>query len=267
MNPVEIDLSPLMRQFGISAQQVDLLTDVCLDEVSAAILMNWEALAKRKLHSTLPEYLTNLKRVTKGRFARQIILTGVLPTMLENGASPFDMKSYFEKSSKVKYTMPKYNLKGKMISPGGDWYLTIPFRMGTPGIVGQAGFAAEMPQDIYNLMVKRAANTPLTKQEIPSPYNVPSSRSEINIPSSGKVIAEYQHKHSIYEGLEKKTSSYGKTTQNTYSSFRRAGANSDTLSWYHKGLQALKLAEQAVKITDVETIVENEVTNYLNKFL
>lgn len=265
--PITIDLSGLQAQFGISAKHVDILTEVCLDEVSAVIHMNWETLAKRSLHSTLPEYLTNLKRYNSGKFARQIVLTGMLPVMLESGASAFDIKTFFEKSKKVKYTVPRYNAKGKMISPGGDWYLTVPFRIGTTGIVGQAGFSNQMPPEIYQLMIKRAASSPLSSREIPSPHNIPGSRAAITIPSSGVVINEYIHKHSIYEGLSKRTAAYGKTTQNTYGTFRRAGANSDPDSWWHKGLQALKLAEKAVAMTDVNTIVENEVTNYLEKIL
>lgn len=265
MKPIEIDLSGLRAQFNLSSKQIDLLTETCVEEVTIAIRMNWEALAKRNLHSTLPEYLANLKQVSKGRFAKQIILTGVLPTMIEGGASAFDIKEGFKKSSKVKYTVPVYNAKGKVINPGGAWYLTVPFRIGTPGSLGQAGFAGQMPQEIYDLMFKKPSKSSLGKEEIPTPFATPQSREAIPTPTG--IIPEYKHKHSIYEGLEKRTAAYGKTTQNTYGTFRRAGENSDPTSWYHKGFQALKLAEQAVQMTDVDTIVENEVTNYLEKTL
>jgi osmotically-inducible protein OsmY len=65
----------------------------------------------------------------------------------------------------------------------------------------------------------------------------------------------------------KRTAQYGKTTQNTYGTFRRAGANSDPLSWIHKGIRAYNLAQKAVDATDVETIVENEVTQFLETIL
>ena len=48
---------------------------------------------------------------------------------------------------------------------------------------------------------------------------------------------------------------------------RIAGANSDPLSWIHKGISAYRLADEAVKITDVDTIVENEVTTFLDTIL
>lgn len=264
---IKVDLTDIGKKFNIPAQTLDMLTETAVAEVTAAVYTEWQNLAKRELHSTLPEYLRNLNVVTKGRFARQIVLGGILPTMLEQGASPFDMKVGFEKSEHVKYTIPVYNRKGKMIYPGGDWYLTVPFRQGTPGIVGQSGFANEMPAEIYKLMVHRPHDIALTKAEIPSPYDIPQSRAAIYDDNGGLLYAEYEHKASIYEGLVKKTGVYGKTTQNTYVSFRRVGKNSDPLSWISKGLKALRLADKAIENTDVTTIVENEVADFLNKSL
>lgn len=265
--PIIIDLSGLQQQFQIAADNVDKLTEICVKQVTVAVFSNWQALARKHLHSTLPEYLQHLLVVDKGRFAKQIMLTGQLPVMLESGADAFDMKEGFKNSQYVKHTVPVYNAKGKMISPGGDWYLTIPFRHGTPGIVGQAGFAGEMPQEIYNIMVHRAPGNPLKASEIPEPYDVPKSRAAILDKQGNVLFAEYEHKSSIYEGLTKHSAAYNKVIQNKYGTFRRAGENSDPDSWIHKGLKALNLAEKAIDQTDVETIVENEVLQYLDNIL
>lgn len=268
MEPIEIDLSGLKQQFGLDDKTVDQLTETCVNKVTAMVKQKWEALAKQELHSTVPIYLQNLNLIDKGRFAKTIVLTGELPNMIESGASPFDMKEGFKKSQYVKYTVPVYNKKGKMIRQGGDWYLTIPFRQGTPGIVGQAGFANEMPQEIYSIMVHRNPGNPLTAEEIPEPYDVPRSRAAIVDEKTNQVLyAEYQHKSSIYEGLTKYAAAYQQVVQNTYKSFRRAGANSDPLAWIHKGIKAHNLAEKAVRGTDVETIVTNEVTEFLDNAL
>lgn len=267
MKPITIDLSGLQSQFGLAADTIDMLTETCVNAVTTAIYANWEALAKQKLNSTLPDYIQHLIKVDKGRFAKQIVLTGVLPNMIEQGASAFDMKEGFKKSQKVKYTIPVYNRKGNQVYKGGDWYLTIPFRLGVPGTLGQAGFAGEMPQDIYNIMKKRGSGTRLAVSEIPSPYDVPKSREAILNESGVLLYGEYTHKNSIYEGLTKRTGQYNKTSQNTYGTFRRAGENSDPLSWIHKGIKAYNLAEEAIEKTDVETIVENEVTTYLETIL
>ena len=267
---INIDLSGLKSQFlgQISDQQINDLTETCVNLVAQAVFAKWEALARTELHSTLPEYLHNLNIVDKGIFKKQIILTGTVPEMVESGASPFDLKEGFKKSQYVKYTIPVYNAKGKQVHAGGDWYLTIPFRQGVPGIVGQAGFANEMPKEIYALMVHRAANSPLNKSEIPHPYDIPRSRAAIYDKETGRVLyGEYTHKASIYEGLVKKSAAYKKVIQNTYHSFRRAGANSSPLSWIHRGIEARDLAHKAVEQTDVEQIVENATYQFLDDIL
>ena len=267
MNPITIDLSGLKGQFGIDDKTLDQLTETCVKAVTAAINANWEGLDKKKLKSKREEYIQNIIHVDKGRFNKQIILTGVVPNMVEQGASAFDIKEGFRKSPKVRYTIPVYGKKGNMHRSGGDWYLTIPFRIGVPGTLGQAGFTGQMPQEVYDIMRKRGNRIALRADEIPAPYNIPQSRAAIQATPQNPYYAQYTHKSSIYEGLTKRTAQYGKTAQNTYGTFRRAGANSDPLSWIHKGISAYRLADEAVKITDVDTIVENEVTTFLDTIL
>ena len=267
MNPITIDLSGLKGQFGIDDAALDQLTETCVNAVTAVVYANWEALAKQRLKSTLPEYVQNIIKVDKGRFSKQIVLTGILPNMIEQGASAFDIKNGFKKSPKVRYTIAKYGKKGNVISPGGAWYLTIPFRIGVPGTLGQAGFSGAMPTEVYNVMRKRASGLGLNKAEIPSPYDLPLTRAAIPATPNNPYYAAYTHKNSIYEGMTKRTAQYAKTAQNTYGTFRRAGENSDPLSWIHKGITPYNLAEEAVRITDVDTIVENEVTQFLDTIL
>lgn len=265
MKLIEIDLSGLKQQFSVSDEDIGIMTETAVNAVTTEIYLNWEAGAKRRLKSTLPEYLQNLNKIDKGRFEKSIVLSGVLPNMIEQGATAFDLKDGFRKSDKVRYTLPVYSLKGKMVSPGGAWYLTIPFRIGTPGALGQAGFSSVMPQEVYDVIRHKSHGSPMKRAEIPEPYNLPATRPEIVAPTNNKVLyAEYTHKNSIFEGMTKRTGVYGKTTQNTYGTFRRAGANSDPLSWIHKGIQAYNLADEAIKNTDVDTVVENVATDYLN---
>lgn len=267
MKPIVIDLSGLKTQFNLASNHIDSLTEVCVQAVTTAIYSNWQAIAKKELHSTLPEYLHNLHIVDKGRFAKQIILTGILPVMIESGADAFDLKEGFKKSKNVKKTVPVYNSKGGVVYPGGDWYLTVPFRHGTPGIVGQAGFSNEVPQEIYNIMLGKAKGSALHKSEIPEPYDVPKSRAAILDENGKTLFAEYKHKSSIFEGLTKRSAAYNKVIQNTYGTFRRVGENSDPDSWIHKGIKAYNLAERAIKQTNVDEIVENEVLMFLDNIL
>jgi hypothetical protein len=264
---VQIDLSVLKTQFGLASQKVDELTENVVNKVTKEIYRNWEALAKKNLHSSLPEYLQNLHIVDKGRFDKQIVLTGVLSNMIEQGASAFDMKEGFKKSTKVKFSIPVYNAKGKQVYEGGDWYLTIPFRQGTPGIVGQGGFANEMPEEVHQEVMSLESGESLPQSSVPTPFDVPQSRAAIVNESGVTQYDEYVHKSSIYAGIQKQTASYDKANQNSYVSFRRAGANSDPLSWIHRGLKAAKLAEQAKEKTDVRLITRNEILQFLDTIL
>lgn len=263
-SPITIDLSGIQAKLGLQSQTIDALTELCVKAVTVAIQAKWEALARKELHSTLPEYLQNLHVVDRGRFIKQIVLGGTLPVMVERGASAFDMKRGFQNSPYIRHTLPVYNAKGGIVRPGGGWYLTIPFRHGTPGIVGQAGFANEMPTEIYKLMVHRAAGQPLAAVQIPSPYNIPRSRAAIYDQKQRLLWGEYQHKSSIYEGLTKRSAAYNKVVQNTYVTFRRAGSASDPLSWIHRGIKAHNLAEKAIEQTDINTIVRNQCITFLN---
>ena len=107
----------------------------------------------------------------------------------------------------------------------------------------------------------------MSKSEIPSPYDERRTRAAIFDQNKKLLYAEYQHKSSIYEGLVKKSAAYNKVIQNTYYTFRRAGENSDPLSWIHKGIKPHNFAEKAVQGTDVEQIVENEVLQFLDTAL
>ena len=118
MKPITIDLTGLQAQFGLAASQIEMLTETCVNVVATAIYANWEALAKQELNSTRAEYLQNLNNVDRGRFSKQIVLSGTLPNMIEQGASPFDMKEGFKKSNKVKYTFSEF-----LQLSDHNWYL------------------------------------------------------------------------------------------------------------------------------------------------
>lgn len=268
MNPIVIDLSGLKGQLGLTDEQVNQLTETCVNTVASKFYADWQALAKRELKSSAEDYVNHLILVDKGRFAKEIVLMGIVPNMIEQGASAFDLKAGFKKSNKVKYTIPVYktlkNGNQVMVSAGGQWYLTIPFRIGVPGTIGQAGFSGVMPQEVYNAM--RASNGTLTEGEIPAPWDAHKTRAAIAAGSNNPYYAAYTHKNSIFAGLTKQTAQYGKTTQNTYGTFRRAGENSDPMSWIHKGIEARDFAgkERSRMRTELNDICKMEINNFMN---
>ena len=267
---VIIDRQGLKNQFGLSDSQLDELSEVCVSKVAAAAAAKWQAIAKKELRSTAPEYVNNIINVDRGRFEKHVLLTGVLPNMIENGASAFDLKEGFKKSSKVKYSIPVYKKtkSGNVKVGGGEWYLTIPFRIGTPGSLGQAGFSSIMPDEVYEVMRQPYMST-LRVGDIPTPYDIPKSRAAIQATANNPYYGEYTHKTSIYEGMTKRTAQYDKTSQNTYGTFRRAGGNSDPLSWIHKGLEARNFSKRSADAVsgDLDTIIGNEMVDFLEAVL
>lgn len=250
MIPVEIDISNLVNKFQLSSNVAEDILQACVEEVAGEIYLNWVNQAKQSLFSTRTQYVNGLLRLDKGRFEKAIVLTGKLNNMIESGASPFDIKMGFMKSQKVRYTA------------AGKWYLTVPFRFGVPGTLGQAGFSNELPDEVYKVLKKDGQ---LNKKNIPSPFDLPRSRQAIK---QGKIYyPAYQHKSSIFQGVVQQQAAYDKAVQNTYKSFRRAGENSDPNSWIHSGIKAYKLADKAVNNTDISTIVSNKALEMLDNIL
>lgn len=255
---IDVNIDDLIEEFNLPKNTGDFIVASCVDVVTQEIYRNWQLEATNALKSTRNEYINNLQIINESKYSKTILLTGKLPNMIESGASAFDMKDGFKKSGKVKYSVRTDKQGNVKVS----WYLTIPFRQGTPGIVGEnTAFTSIMPQEIYSIVKKFSAKQSLSKGAIPSPHNIPQSRKEIVLPT--KVFPEYTHKSSIYEGLGKKSAAYGKSIQNYYMSFRRVGENSDPNSWIHRGIQAHNLMKKAIVNTDVQTVIDNNVDKIL----
>jgi hypothetical protein len=249
---IDLNIDELIEEFNLPKNTADFMVESSVDLVTQEIYRQWALSASKKLHSTRNLYLNGLNIIRNSQFSQTIMLSGVMPNLIENGASPFDMKIGFAKSNKIVHTQKKDN-KGNVISTG--WYLTIPFRQGTTGIVGEnAAFANIMPQQVYDIARKEGI---VRKSAIPSPYDIPKTRKQINLPN--RVIPAYTHKSSIYEGIVKKSSAYQKVIQNTYVSFRRVSSSSDTNSWWNKGWPAYNLLKDALGNTDIQTIVDNNI--------
>lgn len=174
----------------------------------------WEQEAQKKLHTTRADYILGLNADNSIEYPDDytgiLTLRGKWANMLETGFDPFDIKDGFSHS--------KY---AKQRKDGSGWYLTVPYRHRTTPTSGVGVGGRVMPKDIYAQAKKLNAGQRLTGTE--SKYPAVTS------------WKGYQHKNGIYEGMVKNTKQYGKATQSTYVTFRRASDKSDPSSWWHSG--------------------------------
>ena len=257
---IQLDIDDIIKELVLPQNVADLIVSNGVDAVTEEIYRNWRLEATNALTSTRQDYIDGLQVINNSQYSKTIKLNGVLNNMIEEGVNAFDMKEGFSKSPKAKWS-PKTDKNGNVTL---HWYLTVPFRHGVPTTIGDnAAFSGVMPNAVYNVIKNSPAKKGLSASAIPHPYDIPQKRDAIVIPSKNINIPEYKHKHSIYEGLTRPTGAYGKTSQNTYVSFRRVSENSDPDSWIHSGIKAHKLLDKAIAETDIETIVENNIDETL----
>lgn len=266
--PIDINSSDIINQFNISRKECEDIIDFTIKEITASFAAQWESTANSELQSTRSRYIQNLKVVDEGRMAGAVVLDyskDPLIKMIEEGASPFDMKEGFEKSAK------------KHIKAGGGWYLTIPFKIGTPDSQIAAGFANIMPQQIYNLIKNKPIENSgrskgLSAGEIgggggvPQSFQIPTSRNAIVVIPTSQAFKQYQHKTNIYQGLYKQKDQ--STGQSSYGSFRRVSDKSDQDSWIYSGMDPKNLAEKAYSTFEAkqERILQDAMNSALTAF-
>lgn len=243
---IDLDLSEVIQEFSLSSSQARAMGETALADLTQAIHREWTQAARRGLNSTRQQYIRGLQIVSIGYNANAIILKGKFNNMLEAGVSSFDMKLGFSRSAKIK------------ISKKGNWYLTIPFRHATPGALGEnEAFSGVLPKPVYKAIRDSEAigNKSLQKDEIPKAFA-----------AAGKnKTSGYEHKHSIYEGVQRTEKFYEETTQGQYTSFRRVGAKSNPKAFIHSGIKQGRFADKALENLDAQTIVDNAIDNFLTQ--
>lgn len=252
MLPIIIDISETIQEFDLSREEVSSMSRYILTRLSDEFLRNWERNIDSELGSTRTEYKKAIYIDQPDDFN---IVMGLSPRlsklalMLEEGASPFDIKDGFEKSSK------RHN------KIGGGWYLTVPFRHATAGAVAESGFSTVLPERIQQ--IAKAQVTPLKITDLPDKYQIKGVRQTI---TGAKTIPEYKHKAAIYEGLVRKNIAASENEKRGgYFTFRRVSDNSDELSWMHKGLEARKFMDKTLGDVDFGTVVDMAVDEFLSK--
>lgn len=253
--PINIDVKPLIEKFSIDKEHTRPLVTGILNNLLLTIRDEWIQ-ASNVLGGTRAQYQRGIY-VEKIDYKSAIIgLTGWLPNAIEQGIGAFDMKVGFSRSSKRVTVMRK----DKDGNESEGWYLTIPFRHGSSGIIGESqAFSGVMPDDVHKVAKGLDSNEHIKRAMLPPGY-AENLGSRPRIVTEEKVWETYHHKHSIYEGIQRSD----KPHHASYVSFRRVSDNSDENSWIHKGLQARNFFDKAVKNSNIPRLIERERDKFLD---
>ena len=255
MIPLDIDLSELIEEFELTADQALGLGSEIIDRIVAEYTTKWENLVDNGLQQTRTLYK---KAMYVDRVSPTEVVFGLaagddgLALAIEEGKEAYDEKPFFAASSKRKQSI------------GGGWYLTIPFRYATPGAVAEAGmFKGVLPNEIYDIS-RSNKGKPIKGSQLPEPYNRVGSRKEIE--TARGIIPEYIHKAPKFQGLVRiNIASTDKEKRGGYFTFRRVSNNSDPNSWIHPGFEARKFMDKALDESQIDTVADMAIDNFLSQ--
>lgn len=245
MIPITIDLVDVASEFALDKQELDSLANYVVSSVVTEYCMRWEEQIDQNLHSTRNEYKKGIfqeqgddSSVVIGLTSRQ----SPMAMMIEEGSQQFDEKEGFSKS-------PRRTMKKN----GTGWYLTIPFRYATSEAVGESeSFVSVLPKPIENLV--KTSRDPIKLEQIPGKFQ-----------GFGKnETSGYNHKFNIYEGLQRVQVGSGTENRGSYVNFRRVSEKSSSAAWIHPGFEARSFMDKALEETDVSTVVDHAVDEFLS---
>lgn len=254
--PINIDLNPLVEEFDLTLKQTSSLGSILIDRIMEEYSSKWENIINETLTKSRNEY-------KRGMYVDRVSATEVvfglenressLPLMIEEGTQPFDEKLGFAKSTKVK------------LKKDGGWYLTIPFRHGTPTAVASSGiFSSIMSKEVYNI-AKNNGGMSVKKVQLPIGDQTLGSRKEIK--TTNLVVPEYMHKSAKYEGLVRINIGSGNENRGGYFTFRRVSNNSNPNSWWNGGIVPHKLMDKALELAQVDKVADMVIDQFLNENL
>jgi len=283
----EINLGDYIYDIGLNAQEIEEITKLTVQQITNKIKKNIVEKASNELFRTKSNYIKNVNtQFSNDGLKGYIFLANKKALMIEEGLSPFDMKTGFANSEKAKRTetnKEKLQKKGKQKWMEKGWHLTIPFRLGVPESIGEE-FSGNLNDSIYNIALRdlekkvsqRAENTKTGESFIKNKYSgiginqlanlnkgyeIPSINRRDKWTSPAPPI--YTHKSAMFEGVTKIEEVYKKTVQSTYLKFRRVSSNSDPNSWMHPGIKAHKYFDKVMQEIDFD----QETSNYIDKVL
>lgn len=239
-------LSDFIPEALLVAASPEVMQSVLADIASSARAF-WIQKAGEKLQSSRRDYLAGIQEVELGDGMASVTLTGNMAMMVENGASPYDMHDTLL-GPNVPVAAP--GQRGKRVNAEGQFYRSIPFRHQTPGTIGQGGGATM--GSAYAGVVENSAKLGRSIWKAAKALEATTSMPGGGTKWGGRLQAgmapllKAHHSTDIYAGMVRNQKTYGKATQNTYTTFRTI-SNSVPNKWMHPGIPAANLADEVVK--------------------
>jgi len=248
--PITIDAKEFGEMFGISEFELHEFAQNTISALALEFRYEWEEQTKI-LKSSRREYKEAIYYRKLDDLSYEVGLLGWLPNAIEQGQDPFDQKEGFERSHKRKE------------KEGGGWYMTIPFRHASSGSLGESAIFSGKPLPKVIQDLTKSSTVPLSVDDLPKEFRILGIRKEVKV--DGKVFEDYEHKAPKYAGLKRYDIGAPGENRGGYMTFRRVSDTSDYNSWIHPGIKEYNLAQKALDVLDVETIVDNIANNLLNK--
>ena len=254
MIPVNIDLSEIVEEFTLTAEQTQTLGDSILDRIVEDYMHKWNDI----VNGGLKQLRSTYQRAMYVERSASSVVFGLTPgenglaLAIEEGKAPYDIKEGFRNSPKRKESL------------GGGWYLTVPFRYATSQAVAEStAFSGRLPEVIEKL-VKSNGGKPLSASQLPGQYAQLGRRKAIQ--TANGVIPEYVHKAPQFQGLVRVDIGSTKSeNRGGYFTFRRVSNNSDPNSWIHPGFDARKFMDKALDQTQIPQVVDMVLDNFLQQ--
>ena len=212
------------------------------EALGTAARNEWVALAQEELKSTARDYIGKISQPEITASGAKLTLTGALPNMVEQGASPHDMRTTVLRSAKAK------------TSKDGHKYLAIPFRHGSPGARDKVNVGKRMPKAIHGVARHLAPSIShggfVLKGEPLRGSSDKMSRKAFQILTDATKRPKW-HSASIYMGMIRKAEMQTKDGEQEavttgYTTFRTNSENVKNAEqhWMHPGIRARRIANK-----------------------
>lgn len=226
-----IEVAPIPIPPGL--EKLPELVEAVLPDIAEAVRAHIISRAHVELHTSSQDYVMGVQPVkldmpgkltAGGQIYATIVLTGMIPNMIEQGWNGGDMKPVL--------------LAGRNAKTGKDGtrYNTVPFRHGTPGVTGRN--MPEMGSQFRHVMKAQDAARLGKRVHDAAKKLKPGQR----LPAGMAPKLRSHHVTDIFASMVRQQ---GPARSTQYMTWRRVSDKSDPRSWIHPGIVGRHLFRDA----------------------